>query len=661
MRSTGLILFALLTASNALANEHWGRACRNDLFTVDVPVAKALGFPWLALPPTQEMAISADPSWFDPPCEARTIVEDVYSDLAPLQERHYRVHFECEDRPGALAVRADAVCHVINALDQQLQSLIGPNAADIYIARECNGTAQTGNQSAPGTAWQFEAINAPNNPYVIHSINTPARFNAGQTAQVAVIDTRSVITNHRTIDHAPSTTAFPMPVADSEHASMVIGAIRDLAPMQMVDRYVGLRAPKGGPTSDVAFALKQVILNQIEYPDPLIVNLSLGWPAEMAVRTYYSPDPEHISPPDLTRTAGPPHALNCVESPVGESVRAGLQYLAVRPGGDTVSIAAAGNRLLTPAAPDWVVDSAEWDAIGGRFAPAAWADPALKLISVGASRAGGVAGHGYRDNKLPDLFAPGRHVPVSDPNNPGQRISISGTSIAAAYASGAAAYIADQPPGLLPTTLYNSLLSTSRCGVATPSGPMSALEVPGPSFLRLASEPPAICQNAIATMPVPMVCPAGGCPYRQQTLSAYAPSPPATDGFAQGVAFPQPGGSPCGDFDCFARINKATHQLEAWFRFRRIGRPLFTRPPALERAAVLVVKRLPSGKTAILERYEMLSTNFPIRYGSHKLGAVPLNKLPTNPDKKSEVHLEMEWRGKHGAWTDRTPLPTHWD
>lgn len=651
MRSTGLILFALLIASNALAVEPWGRACRNDLFTVDVPVAKALSFPWLALPPAQDMAISADPGWFDPPCAyPHTIVEDIYSDLAPLQQRHYRVHFECDDRPGALAVRADAVCHVIGALDQQLQGLIAYDAADIYIARECNGTAQTGNQSAPGTAWQFEAI------------NTPALFTAGQTAQVAVIDTRSVITNHRTVDHAPSTTAFPMPVADSEHASMVIGAIRDLAPTQMVDRYVGLRDPKGGPTSDVAFALKQVILNQIEYPTPLIVNLSLGWPAEMAVRTYYSPDSEHISPPDLTRTDGRPHALNCVESPVGESVRAGLQFLADRPGGDTVSIAAAGNRLLTPVAPDWVVDSAEWDAIGGRFAPAAWADPALKLISVGASRAGGVAGHGYSDNKLPDLFAPGRHVPVPDPNNPGQRISISGTSIAAAYASGAAAYIADQPPGLLPTTLYDSLLSTSRCGVATPSGPMSALEVPGPSFLRLASEPPAICQNAIATMPVPMVCPAGGCPYRQTTLSAYAPSPLEADGFAQGVAFPQPSPRPCSDFDCFSRIDKTTKQLEAWFKFKQIGITTFTRPPALDRAFLLLVKRLPSGKAVVLERHEMHTATFsPIPYTEQKLGGVSLNTLTTELTKKSEVHLETQWRGKHGAWTDRSPLPTHWD
>ena len=653
---------SLLLASPAAADEEsqagWGRSCRTDLFTVDVPTNAPMH-----LPPTWALALPPEPDWFDPPChEGVTVVEDVFAGSSVLPERHYRVHFECEHM--VREVRREAVCAVIEALDTELQNWLGEDASAIYIGRECDGTAQ----SPPGTAWQLAALN--------QSVAPPE---SGQHARVAVIDTAFAGPEWpETMAHPHRPTAFSLPVRKTDHPLLVLQALREIAPVAPVDFYVGLRDAQGGPTTDIARAIGQLVDRHRETPEPLVVNLSLGWPPEMATTTLYAARPELAREMDGNRVVGEGEERTCVESPSGEAVRAGLQALVdMRGERDTVILAAAGNRSVARSQPDWVEDSANWEALGGRFAPSAWASRPARIISVGASAAGHIAGHAFERTRLPDLFAPGRSVPVPNVSGPGNgdpRMTVSGTSIATAYASGVAAALPDVGGSIFITTLYDRLLGEARCAPAVLSWPpvTSAAGTAGPSFLRLAAEPPLDCNMLISNVSAPEVCTLPGCtdrafPHPVPTIwPDWFPAPVDNDNYAAGFAVPQPTPNGCPENDCFGVVDKASRVLKAWLDFKQMS-AYFDKAVALDALSVAIIERGTFGKTTPLEtiKVDVAQQLFGQKTitGQYTLQGVTFSPYAQQAimGGKAEVQLQFHWRGQKTTWREDAVLPVRWD
>lgn len=376
-------------------------------------------------------------------------IEDVFAGLPLAQgcrgrtscRRHQRIRFYCDDGHTApedsppLAIKPGYECYVFAGIRQLFHDARMPddpwsawNTNDFYVGRDCSARAQQ------GEAWPTTQVY----PNFIHDSTDPP---AG-TARVVMLEHSASEHGERVLSllRTFSQNAFTPTLWLEREFDHLITYDRDL---QIV----------GAPTSNIARALGLILAALPEIgEDPLVVNISLGWPPEFSRPWHHRVLPNSTFSqrfPDFGWEGGPA----CIESPAGEAVRHALVHL--RSHAKTAVVAAAGNRVRTPGW-DYNGDSnprAECGAIPPpveTFYPAAFASvptcvgweqppagpgrpPPLTnkplndlVISVGQVGAGGDPGLGSL--VTPTLHAPGKGVPVDG------RL-VSGTSFATAIAA----------------------------------------------------------------------------------------------------------------------------------------------------------------------------------------------------------------------------------
>lgn len=458
--------------------------CRSDVFFVEVPL---LGAPFghddpavrADLLAALEARVAADRSWFceadDANCAARPITPRVVSLIEPgpgtpaniaaaLTARFMRVVFTHDATP--VRVRPEALCDVVATIRANVPE-------GIHVGRECDLSPQgveglAADPRNPMRHWHLARLGlAP-----VLDGRTPIAYTPPslpglrpEAVRLVVIDTGldpQVADRLRAANEIDRTTGGPR---HPHGTGMTLLAHQVMPDAQVVPDRI-LDGQGVGSTGALAQALHHALF---ELPRPVIVNLSLGWPAELS------------SPRALTGEDG----CETIEDGVGEAARYVLwEARSVQmERGPALVVAAAGNRPPEGVIADLFDDNGaaaacEIEGVPGppwRFMPAEWgrrsscviADSPdapfettdVLLLPVGAvdglDRPAGVSIAGAE----PALVAPGEHVYAwldDDPRlpadpacdgaaaDPGLRLPAvySGTSAATALMSGAAAFVA---------------------------------------------------------------------------------------------------------------------------------------------------------------------------------------------------------------------------
>ncbi len=531
------------------------RTCRDDLFFVEVPIAAAPP-PLLAtsladvglLLQAEARKARVGAAWFcaAPGCAADPLMKVVVEDLLParggdLDARFFRLWFE--DSAGArVPVTEAARCDVMATLRFLLIEELGDdfNPLTLFVGRECEATGQTPSEATATPerrTWHLDALGIDPASVRLGEPNP-----AAPTVHVAVVDTRvdrALATNLGAEivlpDGAVGPGACVGPEADGpphRHAGVMGLLVRQAAPDARITFYPALGQDNRTPVGEVARALDRALHAPTLQPgEPLLINLSLGWPEELSSASPLG-GPIKVGPHfDVT----PGGTCATVEDPVGESVRGLLRVAYERDrtqGGLTVAFAAAGNRAgegprQPGTRPNWARPPAPLDYELDGCMPAGWDDgesfyPAelhRDLTCAPGTRAGGTArpttaalGGVDRRGRISimtppgadiALFAPGQHVyvdadpawpcalpataedPACAPGDPlpGAALqlptALSGTSVATALTTGVAARLLGElttpngPPPLDRGTLIRLLYVTGRplCGGAGVASP----------------------------------------------------------------------------------------------------------------------------------------------------------------------------------------------
>lgn len=526
------------------------RTCRDDLFFVEVPVAAAPP-PLLTGALTDAAALLqaearkpvVGAAWFcaTPGCAPDALVKVVVEDLLParggdLDKRFFRVWFE-DDTGARVPVTEAARCDVVATLRYLLLEALGDdfNPLTIFVGRECEAIGQTPSEATATPerrTWHLDALGL--DPASVH-LGAP-NPNAPRV-HVAVVDTRvdrALATNLGAEIVLPDGVEAPGACLEPEaaepahrHAGVMGLLVRQAAPDARITFYPALGRDNRTPVGEVARALDRALHAPTLQPgEPLLINLSLGWPQELSSASALN-GPIKVGPHLDVNAAG---TCATVEDPVGESVRGLLRAAYERDrsqGGLTVAFAAAGNRAgegprQPSPRPGWARPPMPLDYELDGCMPAGWDDgesfyPAelhRDLTCAPSTRDGGTArpttaalGGVDRRGRISimtppaadiALFAPGQHVYVdADPTwpcalpmtaedpacAPGDPLpgaalqlptALSGTSVAAALTTGVAARLLGElttpngPPPLNRGALIRLLYVTGRplCGGA---------------------------------------------------------------------------------------------------------------------------------------------------------------------------------------------------
>lgn len=458
-------------------------ACVNDLFFVDVPLEADIN----DIPPNFEQDLQADLTalaranvgWFcdhntcDPLRAPGRLVARVarllpQREQSRLDERFLRIGFYYLPKPGRMAnaqrlrVRDAAVCSAVTALNATVGALWPDDAQPPYIGRACIASGQLGPlrppQLRPGTDlsgllptisdemlnWHLnqmsvdEAIPAKT-PIVLvdtgvqdHLVSEVRRWNVPDPVLPARYDAHGrPLIEQRDATH-PHGTEMALAMRQITTAPIIdlpaLGA-GGRVPLGQVARAVDAAATRIGNTSAV-------------------INLSLGW----------APEIERLR--KLRRGF-----CATTESPAGEAMRAVLasvrqrfpQQLVVTAGGNRARL--GESYMLTFAGRNEAIalnGATEEDA----FYPGHWGlrptNGEATVLTVGAIQSSGRLA--AMDQGQAALYAPGQHVyvdadtdPVENQCAPGRRAlqlprAVTGSSIAAAFTSAAAARIWDLQP-----------------------------------------------------------------------------------------------------------------------------------------------------------------------------------------------------------------------
>ncbi len=446
------------------------RPCRSDVFYVDVPLARNV--PWRdhrVASVTQEAmtaAAMANPGWF---CDAvgpcpYTEVEVDAAPLLPEREsagvredghlRFYRYRFITPDG-GVVPVRPEAQCDVVATLRTELldaaAALAVPvSADDIYVGRECDATAMGVEDVATPDmlSWHLDRVGLP------ASLATSPP--SDPRVDVAVLDTG--------VDGAvaaqigvTSSADFAGGGALHPHGTGMAVLIRQLAPEAALHSIRVLGEGGAGLGGSVARGLDHALFADADSTRPLVVNLSLGWPAELG------------RPAELAGEA----SCQTHEDPFGEPVRYMLYVADQLESREVFVSSAAGNQPRPPSPGLFPPSSAVYHDCGADpwpaqpwFAPAWYqqtdscADGVHSTFRLGI----GVGAVDDRDRPSavsipgmePPLVAPGEHVyaahpsvtstaspPACGPTTAPATVELphvfTGTSVSAALVSGAAA------------------------------------------------------------------------------------------------------------------------------------------------------------------------------------------------------------------------------
>jgi subtilisin family serine protease len=205
----------------------------------------------------------------------------------------------------------------------------------------------------------------------------------------------------------------------------------------------------------------------------------------------------------------PVRVFGCTGSALTASVLAGLDWIAANhpagtPGIVNLSLGSA-DPITTTTDPLTTAVNAMSDrgfvmvvAAGNRTANACTYSPAraAKALTVGATTASD-ARAGYSNfGSCIDLFAPGSDIRSLQWNNPSGSTVMSGTSMAAPHAAGAAAVLVATAPGLSASQAQSRLLAEARVGVIGDVGPGSPNVFLSTAFLNSVAINPLQAQHS---------------------------------------------------------------------------------------------------------------------------------------------------------------------
>lgn len=445
---------------------HMGRGCRGDLFTLSVPVGRALEDHLIdtavaAVHTALDTLIARDPGILTH--EMQGVALDR---VIPNNNRHWVFGF-VDDHGRRIRVEAERACEVVAAMRRAAIITLGgqgvANGGDVLsIGRECDATAYSD--------WHEVAMTpdpGPVGPFMLPGglFATPAH-----PVKVAVIDgpmsQPGLAWSQTQSDHMRHTVGYP-------HADAMARFIREMAPSVTIEGYQALSdRSTGTPIIAVARAIDVALADGAQ-----VINLSLGWPSEMG-RPMELRGQKMVPSDD-----GELEIEYCetIEDPAGEAVR---ELLGRATDAGVIVVAAAGNRVgpqpfagrgilkgydaharLFPCLPPEAVTHVIQPAYSEMFFPAAWSQvptcvdgPAgaiprevpvgMPIVAVGA-----YGQHGEPPIGDATIFAPGIGVPLSPiPSALSQRLpaEMTGTSIAAALTSGYLADLLSQGPVLDP-------------------------------------------------------------------------------------------------------------------------------------------------------------------------------------------------------------------
>ena len=532
-------------------NPRLGRACRSDYFVIDVPVAlpgidnlcSNLGARldlWLA-----DNGGAIGKTW-----TSQSLTSEMLS-IRPDGSRDQHCLLNFNGSGGVLVpIPPQAQCDAIATIRAALVAVVGPNqAATLLVARECDARTQS------ETLWHKAALDLPDDVAT-----------GGDGVTIAVIDTPidPTVFTPTECGSARDTSSEP-----ARHGAAIGALLRTIAPEADLKFYVGLSEAIGGAVTDVTMAVHRAIDDHGS--DPLVINMSLGWPPEMGQMS-------RLTGKKLTQHSRQylglgPQANRCriIEDPVGESTRRALLRAQDE---NIIVLAAAGNRRESTVAPAHLAPPA---ALVNRvhqgrlpycgattksaginhaatFFPAAWGEPITCLdpatsryetLLLGVDQFSQRASPARDQNPRALLRAPGHRIRVDYTTTSGVDMTwvINGTSAATAIASGIAARLLSSE-----TKEHDS--EELRNLVLSHANPDSR----SPNSVWLAAVSPTSFEDLAATETDPVCLPSGRTP-RESSVSLGTSFTDTTgtsvwpDAYGQGTATPQPVIG-CGE-DCF--------------------------------------------------------------------------------------------------------------
>lgn len=483
------------------------RGCSNELFAVEVPLW-AEPFPTSFVSDLRTRLIAAlSVSWFCPPGKTchrtdfyplvRSILPDysnpaVYPAVPGVRRDGHRRFYQVEFlRYGGgnwvrTSVLDDAACAVVNRIRAEVAAIVGTTPSSctgscpqprFLVSREC--LTQPLDVEAyldPSTiSWAQDRIGA--GPPLTSTPIDVALVDAGVPASMrpglGVVSERGLSSLYR-----------PNPIEHHPHGAQMAALIRDAAPQATIRSYRALDEGGQATIGTLANALDAALFPSptTSAPrNPLVINASLGFP------------------PDLSRPAHlPGSSCNTWEDGLGESLRYVLHVASIldQAGPPVITVAAGGNQILdqTPIWKPWLLgeyttpcgDKASYSSPGSPFLPAAfsrsfscsrvvfylWNIPftfylqtPLGVLDVGASDYADRSALTTLADAEPLVAAPGERVYVDHPVFPraptylacGEAdtglsrafeapATLSGSSVSAAFASGAVARLLSARP-----------------------------------------------------------------------------------------------------------------------------------------------------------------------------------------------------------------------
>jgi hypothetical protein len=443
------VLVPLGASAQAFNAQPVARACKDNVFFVDVPLS--LNKPWTTLrvpnlvrASLEALARARKATWFcdptDPVCAPPDPVVTLDSVLpqraitgrSDAHLRFLRYRFSAPDG-STLSVDTGALCDVVATMRALfLERGVDPETR-LNIGRECEAMGQSaeGLASPEMTLWHMDHLGlAPAYPA------PPPAAAALYPVDIALVDSGVDPLVAELAGIEVDYTTPPTAVGDvipHRHGSAMALLMRQASPEARIRSYIALDPNSTTAIGDVAWALDRALYDPARDPSvPLIINLSLGWPSEFGYRAWL---PGKVNAGVYTPG---PDTCGLWEDPAGESVRFMLERARLADNNPApVSVfAAAGNRSeptlsgvavdpsahpqKDPCATSYVAPG------GGLFFPAAWAlRKSCKLTTAGTTTpvALAVAVGGVDDRGLDSalsmygqevaLVAPGEHVYAS--------------------------------------------------------------------------------------------------------------------------------------------------------------------------------------------------------------------------------------------------------
>lgn len=275
------------------------RPCLGDSLFIDVPVHGSPSWSDLGFIPALEQALtieanaSSPPHWFcgadQVVCPSGAVVAAVTSVL-PVRSspswradghlRFLRVKFYDARLGTQLELRPGGQCAAVQTVRTRLAIATGAPASSVYIGRECDGSAQTveAHATTEMLTWHLPRAGASASAAVL-----APRPRALQNVDLATVDTGVVgpVAASADLDLA---TQVDLVGGAHMHAHGTAMAIlqRQLAPAATLHSYRALGSGGSGVSADLGLALDQALFATATNTRPLVVDLSLGWPSELA-------------------------------------------------------------------------------------------------------------------------------------------------------------------------------------------------------------------------------------------------------------------------------------------------------------------------------------------------------------------------------------------